>query len=335
MICQLVDDAGVSRLDYVGTGHHGHILSLCVKSQAKRMDLDRSKASPGTIMDDQQEEEAEENTEMLAIVGDLMRSVSLVQYYPEHEALEEIARDFNPNWTTACEMLSKNVYLAAENFHNMFCLRRNHASSEEVRCRLDTIGEYHLGEQINKFMSGSLVMPVSSNPTPSGEQRARRSAKSPKKSPNARLRRSIVVTGSQVLFGTVEGTLGVVLGLDGRTAAFFSTLERAIADTIKPVGDLNHEMFRAVKGQNRSYPSHGFVDGDLVETFLDLDRTLMQEVVKAMNQDGGWETDEAGLRRDPAKGQESRNALQEEEQARADLTVDEVLAMVEEISMLH
>jgi DNA damage-binding protein 1 len=333
MICQLVDDTGVNRLDYVGTGHHGHILSLCVKSQAKRVDSDRSKASSGTMMDDQVEEKVEENTEMLAIVGDLMRSVSLVQYYPEHEALEEIARDFNPNWTTACEMLNKNVYLAAENFHNMFCLRRNHASSEEVRCRLDTIGEYHLGEQINKFVSGSLIMPVSSNSTPSDEQRCRR-AKSPKKSPNPRPRRSVVVTGSQVLYGTVEGTLGAVLGLDGRTAAFFSTLERAIADTIKPVGGLTHEMFRAVKGQNRSYPSHGFVDGDLVETFLDLDRALMEEVVKAMNRDGGWEVDDAVLR-DPGKRPESGNDEQDEEQARSDLTVDEVLAMVEEISMLH
>jgi CPSF A subunit region len=44
--------------------------------------------------------------EMLAIVGDLMRSISLVQYYPQHGTLEEVARDFNANWTTAVEMLT-------------------------------------------------------------------------------------------------------------------------------------------------------------------------------------------------------------------------------------
>ena len=44
--------------------------------------------------------------EMLAIVGDLMRSISLVQYYPQHGTLEEVARDFNANWTTAIEMLT-------------------------------------------------------------------------------------------------------------------------------------------------------------------------------------------------------------------------------------
>jgi DNA damage-binding protein 1 len=283
-------------------------------------------------MDEQPEQKEDEKPEMLAIVGDLMRSVSLVQYYPEHQTLEEIARDFNPNWTTACEMLNDSVYLAAENFHNLFCLRRNHASSEEVRCRLDTIGEYHLGEQVNKFMNGSLVMPVSSNSASVDSKHTRRRIKSPKKSASPRTRRAVVDTGSQVLFGTVEGTVGVVLGLDGRTAAFFSTLERAMADVVKPVGNLTHEMYRAVKGQNRSYPAHGFVDGDLVESFLDLDRGLMEAVVKAMNRDGGWEVDDAILR-ETKKG--TTTDEQDDEQARCDLTVDDVMAMVEEMSMLH
>jgi len=76
---------------------------------------------------------------MLAIVGDLMRSVSLVQCYPEHQTLEEVARDFNTNWTVAVEMLNDNVYVGAENWNNLFYLRRNTAAaSEEVRCRLDT-----------------------------------------------------------------------------------------------------------------------------------------------------------------------------------------------------
>jgi DNA damage-binding protein 1 len=99
-LCQLVDDAGLRKLQYVGTGHHGHILSLCLRSEAKPVQTDSSGRLPShpskhaISMEDQKqdaEKEKEEKTEMLAIVGDLMRSISCVQYYPEHETLEEVS----------------------------------------------------------------------------------------------------------------------------------------------------------------------------------------------------------------------------------------------------
>jgi DNA damage-binding protein 1 len=137
-----------------------------------------------------------------------------------------------------------------------------------------------------------------------------------------------VVTGSQTLFGTADGTLGVVLGLDGRTAAFFACLEKAMSRVIRPVGDFSHELFRSCKTESRTHPAHGFVDGDLVETFVDLDRSLMEAVVKDMNRDGGWEVDDMAL-----KSKENKAA--DEEDFSVELTVEDVLSMVEEISMLH
>ena len=74
--------------------------------------------------------------------------------------------------------------------------------------------------------------------------------------------------GSQTLFGTVDGTLGSILGLDGPTAAFFSTLERCMERVIQPVGNFSHQQFRAFSAEQRIHPSHGFVDGDLCESFL-------------------------------------------------------------------
>ncbi|EEC45658.1 damage-specific DNA binding protein 1 [Phaeodactylum tricornutum CCAP 1055/1] len=281
-VVQIVADCGVLRLEYVGIGHHGHIVSLFVKSRAKP----------------------------LAIVGDLMRSVSLMQYYPQHETLEEVARDFNPNWTTAVEMLTDDVYIGAENWNNLFCLRRNKAAtSEEIRCRLDNIGEFHLGEMCNKFMSGSLVMPVSSNSTTSSRR--------------------------ATLFGTVEGSLGVILGLDGRTAAFFITLERAIAKTIQPVGGFSHQLYRSCQAELRVHPAHGFVDGDLVETFLDLDRRTMEAVVAEMNRDGGWEVDDFANSRSDENNDSSKDTDRINLEERSELSIDDVLAMVEEMTMLH
>ena len=332
------DGGGQLKLCFVGSGHHGHILSLFVKSKASSEYLVEAQVI------NQEDTPTKSKTtkhevEQLAIVGDIMRSISLVQFYPEHQALEEVARDFNANWTTAVEMLTDGVFLGAENWNNLFVLRRNaKASSEEVRCRLDTIGEFHLGEMCNKFICGSLVMPHTSNSSSgSAAQRSRKSTASPTKAKKEnvapgglRTRRPNVCVGSQTLFATVDGTLGSILGIDARTAAFFSTLERAMARKIQPVGDFSHEEFRTFEAERRVHPAHGFVDGDLVESFLDLDRLTMQGVVKEMNRDGGWELETHTKNKDT---DDEVGELAGENSII--LTVEDVLAMVEEMTMFH
>lgn len=340
-LCKMVNDGtGVIKLNFVGVGHHGHILSLFVSSRA-----------PSTLKDKKEENKQKE---MLAIVGDLMRSISLVQYYPQYETLEEVARDFNANWTTALAMLTDDVYLGGENWNNLFILRRNNkAQSEEVRCRLETVGEFHLGEMCNKFMSGSLVMPNTSSDTskPNSSRSRRRSltspspkrkstkdsskvsSNSPGRGPTISRKRPVVVIGSQTLFGTVDGTLGVILGLDSATAAFFSCLEKAMEHVIIPIGNFSHEQFRAFSAEQRFNPPHGFVDGDLVESFLDFDMGTMELVVQQMNRGGTWMKSSATahlLVENTGDGSIGINDNQIPQ-----LSVDDVLAVIEEMTMLH
>jgi DNA damage-binding protein 1 len=135
------------------------------------------------------------------------------------------------------------------------------------------------------------------------------------------------------LYATVDGTLGAILGLDARTAAFFKTLERAMAKTITPIGDFGHAEYRAFDAERRVHPSHGFVDGDMVESFLDLDRDSMEMVVKEVNRDGGWDIDSFTLRRNQHGDDEDEDGEDLENQLA--LTVEDVLAMVEEMTMFH
>ena len=283
--------------------------------------------------------------EMLAIVGDLMRSISLVQYFPQYETLEEVARDFNVNWTSAVTMLTDDVYLGSENWNNLFVLRRNaRAQSEEVRCRLDTVGEFHFGEMCNKFLSGSLVMPsTSTNMTKTSiNRKRRRNLASPKKmsskakpdiSSSTRPKRPVVVIGSQTLFGTVDGTLGVILGLDNATASFFSCLEKAMEHVIVPIGNFSHQHFRSFRIEDKCHPCHGFVDGDLVESFLDFDLSTMEKVVKQMNKDGSWTISCSKSQLQPKNFEDASIDISDDQ--RPQLCVDDVLAVIEEMTMLH
>lgn len=333
-MCKLVEESGILRLQLIGVGHFGHILSLQVKSCASRKRptvlavAQAANAIPAEDAEDDQQE-------MTAVVGDFMRSMSLIQYYPQHQILEEIARDFNTNWITAIEMITDNVYLGAENFSNLYCLRRNTSDSpEEIRCRLDTVGEFHLGQMVNKFMKGSLIMPVTSSSKNISRRSRRRVPSSPTgkqmDSPGAKPVKSFrprVAVGSETVFVTVDGGIGMVLGLDVATAAFFTTLERSMSTVIEHVGNFSHQEHRSFQGERRSHPSHGFVDGDLVEYFLELDRDGMELVVKEMNRDGRWDVEDADMFTNPENISEGKRSL--------DLEVEDVLAMVEEMIMLH
>ena len=315
------DDPGIRdvfNLEVVGKGHHGHILSLFVKSLVSPTNANVSPL---------------EEKSRIAIVGDMMRSISVVQHFPDFNTLEEVARDYNQNWTTAIEMLSDDVYLGAEHFQNLFVLRRNtKSSSVEVRTRLDTVGVFHIGELVNKFKNGSLVMPSSHSSTESivlGDESQIDSTAG--ENISAQIRRPTVNVCDQTLFGTVDGTIGSVIGLDIRTATFFAALERAISRIVDPIGNLKHFEFRSFRGEKRKQPSRGFIDGDLVETFMDLDRDTMEEVVKEMNKEGRWEVDEFLAVDD----NESMRDETLEPTLDRDLIVNDVLAMVEEISLLH
>jgi DNA damage-binding protein 1 len=326
-LCELFsDNEQNTELKFVGAGHHGHMMSLFVSSLARS----------GNEMDGQEKQ--------LAIVGDLMRSISLVEYLPKHNAIEELARDYNSNFCTAIEMLTKDIYLGSEGYNNLFLLRHNsEAKSEEARVRLDTVGEYHLGEMPNKFKIGSLIMPSQQGCTSSdtsGSLLSDDSRSSSIKASLDRQRKIDIRVGSQTLFATVDGTIGSILGINGPTFAFLATLQRAMNSLVKSVGGLNHDQYRAFRAERSVRPSRGFIDGDMIETFLDLNRPTMEKIVQFMNDDGRWRIRDNGLGFSNQNDQEPPlidSAIEDAPLAANSfaLTVENVLCFVEEMSMMH
>lgn len=54
--------------------------------------------------------------------------------------LAQIARDYNPNWMTAVEILDDDIYIGAENSFNLFTVRKNsEATTDEVSTYSDKI----------------------------------------------------------------------------------------------------------------------------------------------------------------------------------------------------
>eukprot|EP00795_Rhopilema_esculentum_P011588 gene11587-21825_t len=192
------------------------------------------------------------------LVGDVMRSMVFLAYKPMEGRIEEIAHDYSPNWMSAVEIIDDDTFLGAENSYNLFtCQKDSAATSDDERNTLNETGRFHLGEFVNVFRHGSLIIQHANE--------------------------QVTPIQSSILFGTVSGAIGLVT-------------------------TISKEMFDFLM-QRRTEPSEGYIDGDIIESYLDLPRVQMEEVVK------GLEIEVDGMKRD--------------------CTVEDLIKQVEELTRIH
>nr|CAG4642998.1 EOG090X00HD [Ilyocryptus agilis] len=220
------------------------------------------------------------------LVGDLMRSITLLQYKTMEGSFEEMARDSNPNWMSAVEILDDDTFLGAENSFNLFvCQKDSAATTEEERQQLTEVGRFHLGDMVNVFRHGSLVMDHSAETLTAPTQGC-------------------------VLFGTVHGAIGVVTQLPNELYHLLGEIQSRMARVIKPVGKVEHSFWRSFATERKVEPCEGFVDGDLIESFLDLSADKMKEVATGLQIDDG-----SGMKREA--------------------TVEDIIKLIEDLTRIH
>jgi len=190
------------------------------------------------------------------LVGDLMKSVSVLQSNTSTGGIVELARDYSANWMTAVSFLDDDSYLGAENALNLFVTRRNSdATTDDERARLEVVGEFHLGEFVNRFRHGSLAMHVTESgaaPLPT------------------------------LLFATVNGVLGVIATLPAEEFTLLSKVQTNLTRVVQGVGGLSHSAWRAFRTERKAVDAHNMLDGDLIEAFLSLRRPQMEQVVEGL-----------------------------------------------------
>ena len=80
----------------------------------------------------------------------------------------------------------------------------------------------------------------------------------------------------------LKQTLGLIGQLKQETFKILDKLQQKMASCIKSVGNIEHEVYRAFYQEHRTKPMAGFIDGDLVEKFIDLPRTQMNDMIQGM-----------------------------------------------------
>ncbi|KAI8896806.1 CPSF A subunit region-domain-containing protein [Globomyces pollinis-pini] len=194
------------------------------------------------------------------IVGDLLKSISILMYNPITDALEERARDYDSNWMTSVEAMDDDLFIGSDNNYNIFaCKKNNESVSMEEQKRLVPFGKFHLGELVNRFRKGSLVMNQPDQPN------------------NAI---------PHLLFCTVNGSIGVIAKLDKKMFDVLSKVQIVMESTLVAVGNLSHSKWREFQNARKKEPSTNFIDGDLIESYLELSAAQQQSIVKLLTAQG-------------------------------------------------
>jgi DNA damage-binding protein 1 len=298
-------------------GHHGHILVLYLKAHGD-----------------------------LILVGDLLRSVTLLLYKASDGSLEEVARDYNSNYMRAVEVMGDDEhFLGADDNGNIFTVRRQtDAATDELRSKMECQGAFHLGDNINVFSRGSLnSQPAEQEGAGNSVAGATSSAVTSSASPSKASGgggggglAAVAGAGSvSILFGTISGAIGTIITLNQESYTFFSALERALKVVIAPEGGLSHDDWRTFYNERRINPQRNMVDGDLVEQFLDLDRETLDLVVRQMNGDLATTSANSSTNSSFIGSTSSLHAVLSGEGAPKSLTVEECTRRVEDMARLH
>jgi DNA damage-binding protein 1 len=210
-------------------------------------------------------------------VADLMKSLSLLEYTPGSVGLPgqltEVARHPQAFWATAVANIEENLYLETDQDGNLIVLRRNpEGVTLTDRKRLEVISEMNLGEMVNKIQT------IDVEPTPNAMVNPKAFLATvcylflylPK---NSLLTMKIQTEGSIYLFSLIAPSAQDLL----------MRLQIRMAQTIITLGGLDFNTYRSFKNTERETTEpFRFVDGELIERFLDLDEEVQQEICKGL-----------------------------------------------------
>lgn len=189
------------------------------------------------------------------LVGDVYKSINVLQYQQDYRTVSLISRDTNPLEVYACEFAIDNGHLgfvASDSERNISVFMYSPESRESMGGhRLIRKADFHLGQHVNCLwrVRAKLCDPSSAQRLLSANEKRH-------------------VTW----YATLDGSLGHLLPVAEKTYRRLLMLMNVMTNNLPHTAGLNPKGFRTIRQNKRDLrnPSRGVVDGDLVFKYSDL-----------------------------------------------------------------
>ena len=84
-------------------------------------------------------------------------------------------------------------------------------------------------------------------------------------------------------FGTLEGTVGIIISLNKELFDFLNALQNLMIKKIHNIGNFNYEKWRSFKDGFNLKDSKGFIEGRIIEDFLNYDESYKNNLLSELN----------------------------------------------------
>ncbi|KAI1131340.1 mono-functional DNA-alkylating methyl methanesulfonate N-term-domain-containing protein [Nemania abortiva] len=191
-------------------------------------------------------------------VADLMKSMSLVEFTPATDGqppkLTEVSRHYQSVWATALCHVEGDAWLESDTQGNLMVLRKNVTGvTLDDKRRMDMTSEINLGEMVNKMRK--VTVDASDN--------------------------AIIIPKAFV--GTVEGGVYLFGMISPRYQDLLMRFQGKLADVVETTGNIDFIKYRSFRNEEReSDGPFRFVDGELLERFLDLDEGQQETICEGL-----------------------------------------------------
>ncbi|KAI0132641.1 mono-functional DNA-alkylating methyl methanesulfonate N-term-domain-containing protein [Xylariales sp. AK1849] len=194
-------------------------------------------------------------------VGDLMKSLSLIKFTPAAEGesakLQEIARHHHAAWGTAVCHVEGSSWLESDANGNIMVLQPNEKGvTEDDKKRMDITSEMNLGEMVNRIRK--VTVDSSEN--------------------------AVVVP--KAFLGTVEGAIYLFGTIAPSYQDLLIRFQTKLAGVVETTGNLKFDRYRSFRNEQREGEApFRFIDGELIERFLDVDEKVQEEICRGLGPD--------------------------------------------------
>ena len=227
--------------------------------------------------DNKSEENKSRNEEDIQyiIISDLYRSIVLYSYDANNDKLNEMCRDYNLTWVYSISQYKNNLLYISDIDGNIISLEKNiHPKSDQENFKFERRAYYNLSERIN-----SMVMTTIKN--------QRLFLLSPDNNnysiiESENLDDNIPEDVNVTYYGTMEGSVGVIISLKKEVFDFLKALESAIIKRMKNFGNFDYDKWRSFKDGFNIKKAVGFIEGNIVEDFLNYDDSLKTTIIKEL-----------------------------------------------------
>jgi len=206
------------------------------------------------------------------VIGDLITSISV--YTGNDKNLEEIAYHPYQLWTSAVHVVdNENILVGVENDLYAYQI----TSGQKIIEPKDAV---HIGQRINRFGKGSLVMQQVKTKY---AQQAELVSQLPKTSQLLSIMPSEIPT---IIYATGCGSIGIIGMIPEQTFKYLEALKDSMINNLSYLGDMNYKELKngsVSRTKARAFSGKYFIDGDLVETFLRMDKKLAEEIYSVIH----------------------------------------------------